>query len=155
MFRLTSEAQLRDCFRPKDRDVVELSSDLKFPMLVRDSVSWLHPGGGHVFLVFAVPNGTPTGIAFQSNGGTSAAIGQMCDWCHSWGSGSEVALLTTRLNANKRVGVHVCSDLSCRRKIEDEANRAGRSPLPALRDLVDRIGQFASVGLKIDLFRPG
>lgn len=153
MFRLSSEAALRACFRPKDADIFEPSTTMTFPLLVRDYVAWTHPAGGRVYLVFALPGGTPTGLVFQSNGGPTAGVGQMCDWCHAWGAGSEVALLTTRLNASRRIGVHVCSDLSCRRKVEDEANRAGRSPLPALRQLVERIGQFASDGLRIDLFR--
>lgn len=153
MFRLQTEDELRDAFRPKDRDVVELLPEMKFPLFVRDYLAWVHPSGGRVFLLFAVPNGAATGIVFQSNGGNGTSVAQMCDWCHSYGVGTQIGLLTAQLNANKRVGVHLCSDLSCRQKIEDEANRAGKNPLPLLKDLVERIGVFASDGLKIDLFR--
>ncbi|MBL8915187.1 MAG: FBP domain-containing protein [Archangium sp.] len=155
MFRLQSEDALKAAFRPKDALLVEPPAGLKYPFAVLDYLSWVHPaGGGLVFIVFATPGGTPTGIAFTSNGGTTAAIAQMCDWCHTVGVGTQVGLLTARLNANKRVGMHLCADLSCRQKIEDEANRAGRSPVPALKKLVEKIGLFASSSLKIDLNRP-
>lgn len=153
MFRLQSEDALKASFRPKDAALVEPPPGLTYPLAVLDYLSWVHPAGGLVFIVFATKGGTPTGIAFNSNGGAGGVV-QMCDWCHHTGVGSQVGLLTARLNANKRLGVYLCSDLSCRQKIEDEANRSGRSPVPALKKLVEKIGEFASDGLKIDLFRP-
>ena len=107
-----------------------------------------------MYLVFAVPGGAPTGISFDTNG-SGAQVPQMCDWCHSMGSGSEVGLLTARLNSKKRVGVNLCADLSCKAKLEDEANRTGASVLPALQKLVARMGRFASEGLHIDLTGAG
>ncbi len=154
MFKLDSEAALLDAFRPKDRKSVEVSKDLKFPLLVRDYVAWTHPSGGHVYLVFSVPHGAPTGIAFETNGGAGTTVPQMCDWCHSAGVGT-VALLSAIVTGKRRAGVHVCSDLSCKVKLEDEANRAGRSVLPALEKLVQRMGRFAAEALKIDLSGAG
>lgn len=155
MFLLDSDKALLDSFRPRDRKHVELLPEHKFPLFVRDYLAWTHPAGGRVFLVFATPHGAPVGIAFDSNGGTAAAVPQMCHWCHCHASGSGVALLSARLTANKRVGVAVCSDLSCAKKLEDEANRAGRSVRPAMVKLVERMGQFASEGLGIDLSGAG
>jgi hypothetical protein len=153
MFKLDTEQQLLDTFRPKDAQLVQLVPEVMPPKFVRSYLAWKHPAGNYVFLVFAVPNGTPTGIVFESNGGTSAAVPSMCDWCHCYGIGAKVAMLTARLNAKKRVGVYVCSDLSCQQKLEDEADRAGRSVVPDLEKLIERMGKFASDALKIDLFR--
>ena len=150
MFRLDSEAALRQAFRPKDRDWVTPSAEMKLPMLVRGYFAWTHPAGGRVFLVFATPRGVPTGILFETNSG-GLSVPQMCDWCHFSGNGARVGLLTARLNAKKRVGLHVCSDLSCRQKLEDEADRSGRSVIPAIEKLVEKMGRFASETLKIDL----
>ncbi len=155
MFKLDSEAALLTAFRPKDRASVQLSADVKLPALVRDYLAWTHPSGGHVYLVFAVPGGAPTGITFDTNGGPGAPVPQMCDWCHFTGVGSQVALLTARHTSRRRVGVHLCADLSCKQKLEDEASRTGRSALPALQKLVERMGRFASEALKIDLTGAG
>lgn len=155
MFKLESEAALREAFRPKDRKLVELSSDVKFPLFVRDYLAWTHPGGGHVYLVFAVPGGVPTGIVFDSNGGGAEGAPAMCDWCHGTGKGTQVGLLSARLNARKRVGIHVCTDLSCQQKVEEECNRAGKGVRPAMEKLVARMGRFASEALQIDLMGQG
>lgn len=155
MFKLDSEKALLDAFRPKDRAVVEPPVALHYPVLVRDYLAWSHPAGGKVFVVFAVPGGVPTGISFDTNGGPGPSVPHMCDWCHHSGLGTEVGLLTARVNSKKKAGINVCTDLSCREKIEDEANRSGRSPLPQLAKLVERMGRFASEALDIDLSGAG
>lgn len=154
MFKLDSEAALLKAFRPKDRKHVELSPDFTFPLAVHDYVAWPHPGGGRVFLVFATRGGAPTGIAFDTNGGSSG-VPQMCTWCHSAAVGTGVGLLTATLNGNKRVGVMVCADLSCAKKLEDQANLGGFSPRPAMEKLIERMGRFASDALHIDLSGAG
>src|SRR5689334_3845361 len=115
---------------------------MAFPLFVRDYVAWVHPAGGRTFLVFSVPGGVPTGIVLDTNGGGDPSVPSMCDWCHCSGAGAPVGLVSARLNSKKRVGVHVCTDLSCKQKIEDDANRSGRSPLPAMERLVERMGRF-------------
>jgi hypothetical protein len=150
MFKLDSEQDLLKAFRPRDRALVELSSEVKLPLFVKHCFTWAHPAGGRVFLLFAVPGGAPTGIAFDTNGG-GPSVAHLCDWCRVPGLGSRVGLLTTRLNSKKVVGVHVCSDLGCRQRLEDEADRTGRSAVPATQELVARMGAFASEGLGIDL----
>lgn len=154
MFKLDTEEALLKAFRPKDRKQVEVTPELKFPLHVTDYLGWVHPAGGRVFLVFAAPKGPPIGIVFDTNGGSGPGVVQMCDWCHGHAAGSGVGLLTAKLNANKRVGVHACSDLSCGRKLEDEANRNGVSVRPAMAKLLERMGKFASAGLGIDLQNP-
>ena len=61
-------------------------------------------------------------------------------------------MLTARVSGTRVVGLQLCSDLSCQRKLEDEADRAGRSVLPAMAALIERMGRFAQQGLGIDLF---
>ncbi|HZH03863.1 MAG TPA: FBP domain-containing protein [Myxococcaceae bacterium] len=151
MFKLESEEALLAAFRPKDRKLVELSSALNFPVNVRDYIAWSHPAGGRVCLVFAAPGGLPTGILFDTNGDAGGPVPQMCDWCHHTGTGTQVGLLTTYVNGKKRVGLHLCSDLSCKQKLEDEANRSGASVVPAMNRLIERMGRFAREALKIDL----
>jgi len=155
MFKLDSEKALLETFRPRDRKSVQLSPDVTLPMLVRDYLAWTHPAGGRVYLVFSVPGGVPTGIVFDTNGGAGPSVPQMCDWCHCGGLGTQVGLLVARVNSKKRVGVHLCSDLSCKKKLEDEADLSGRSVIPAMENLIARMGRFASEALKIDLSGAG
>lgn len=154
MFKLDSGQALLAAFRPKDRKLVELSPDVSFPLIVRDYFAWTHPAGGRVFLVFAVPGGVPTGIAFNTNG-AGPPVPHLCDWCHCGSLGAPVGMLTATVNRNKRVGVHICADLSCARKLEDEADRAGVSVRPAMEKLVARMARFATEALKIDLSGAG
>jgi hypothetical protein len=153
VFKLETRASLVDTFRPKDRPLVELPVDFRFPLAVKDYVAWPHPGGGRVFIVFSIPGGVPTGIAFDSNSGGS--MPSMCSWCHTPSVGTGVGLLVATLNSSKRVGVLACCDLSCRDKLEQAANLSGSSVRPAMEKLIARIGQFASDALKIDLSGAG
>ncbi|HEY1086607.1 MAG TPA: FBP domain-containing protein [Archangium sp.] len=154
MFKLDSEEALVKAFRPKDRQHVEVIKELQFPMIVTDYVGWVHPSGGCVFLVFAAPKGPPIGIVFDSNGGSGPGVVQMCDWCHGHAGGSGVGMLTAKVNSKRRVGVYACIDLSCAQKLEDEANRNGSSPRPAMEKLIQRMGRFANEALGIDLMSP-
>jgi hypothetical protein len=151
MFLLDSSDDLIASFRPKDRKAFEPPPSVTFPLFVRDYLSWTHPAGGYAYLVFAVPGGVPTGIVFETNGGGVASLPQMCDWCHVSSLGTRVGLLTAKVNSKKLVGVHICADLSCKQKLEEEADRAGRSVVPALEKLIARMGRFAHEALKIDL----
>lgn len=150
MFKLDSEQALLAAFRPRDQKVIELSREVKFPAFVRHYLAWQHPAGGKVFLVFATPGGAPTGIAFTDYG-AGPALPHMCHWCRSPGLGSEVSMLTAQASSKRTIGVQLCTDLSCQRKLEDEADRSGRSVLPAMTALIERMGRFANEGLGIDL----
>jgi hypothetical protein len=154
MFKLDTPQALLATFRPRDRALVELAPEVRFPAIVRHSLAWTHPAGGRVFLVFAAPGGAPTGIAFDTNG-AGPAVPHLCDWCHAPATGTSVGLLSARVNSKKTVGVHVCSDLGCMGRLEDEANRSGRNVKPALEALVAKMGRFASEALQIDLSGAG
>ena len=156
MFMLDSDQMLLDAFRPKDRQLVEPPPAVKLPLFVRTYLSWKQPAGSYVYLVFAVPGGVPTGIVFDSNtGGAEPMHPSMCDWCHCSGRGTEIGLLTTRLNRSEKVGVLVCSDLGCKDKLEDECNRTGKNVVVAMEKLVGRIARFANQALQIDLSGAG
>jgi hypothetical protein len=88
MFKLDSEAALRTAFRPKDQQTLELPPGVKFPLFVRNYLAWPHPAGGRVFLVFSVPTGVPTGIAFDAESGGSTGVPHLCDWCHTSAPGT-------------------------------------------------------------------
>jgi hypothetical protein len=150
MFKVSSEKELLDAFRPKDRKKVDLPR-LQLPLFVRDYLAWSHPAGGWAYLVFAVPGGVPTGNAFETNGQGAAVWPQLCDWCHCSGPAIPVGLLTAQVHAKKRVGVNICSDLQCKARLEEEAERQGRSVVPMMEKLIARMGRFASEGLQIDL----
>jgi hypothetical protein len=154
MFKIDSEEELLKTFRPRDRKHVELTKDLQFPLRATDYLAWVHPSGGRVFLVFAAPKGPPIGLVFDSNGGAGPGVVQMCHWCHGHAAGTGVGLLTAKVNSKRRVGVHVCIDLGCAKKLEDEANRTGESVRPKMQKLIERMGEFASGALGIDLLLP-
>jgi hypothetical protein len=149
MFRVDTSAALLAMFRPKDRQAVELTRGLKFPLSVRDYIAWTHPAGGKVFLVFAQPSSVPVGIAFETNGGHGSFVPSLCDWCHCAGVGNQVGLLSATLNARRRVGINVCVDLSCKERLEEAANLGGFSPRPAIEKLLERMVRFATAGLQM------
>lgn len=155
MFRLDTEEALVAAFRPKDRQPMALPPGVTFPLAVRDCLSWTHPAGGRAYLVFATPGGVPTGIAFDVGGGSGPGVPHMCDWCHFVGAGNQVGLLTAQVDGRTRAGVNVCADLSCKQKLEDEADRLGTSAVLAVKNLITRMGRFAGEALKIDLSGAG
>jgi hypothetical protein len=118
---------------------------------VRDYLAWTETSGARVYLVFAPPGSRkPIGIIFRRDASDGSGISSMCDWCHSYGSSSEVGLLTTDVNSKRRVGVHLCVDLRCKEKLEDAADRAGRHPIEYLERLRERMSRFAHEALGIE-----
>jgi hypothetical protein len=151
MFRIETEKDLLHAFRPRDREKVELPKDMRFPLFVRDYLSWVEPAGTRVFLVCPSPQGKrPMGIAFRrdSHGGSSPS--QMCDWCHSYGSSHDIGLLTTDVNSKRRVGVNLCLDLRCKDKLESVADLSGRHPRDVMLPLMERMLRFAREALRIE-----
>ena len=130
MFRIATETDFLNAFRPRDRKHVEPPKGITFPMVSRDYVSWVDPTGVRAFLVF-VPTGSkqPVGIAFRRDQSGANPASAMCDWCHGYGSADLIGLLTTDVSSKRRVGVNACLDLRCRQHIEDAANRGGKSLL--------------------------
>lgn len=151
MFKIDTEQSLLNAFRPRDRKAVQLPPEPKFPMIGRDCLAWTDPTGFHVYLVFAVAGGPPTGIAFRREQSGEGSGSRMCEWCHSYGSADQIGLLTTDLNSKKRVGINVCLDLGCRAKLENAADLSGRNFFDLSKRMLERVGRFASEGLRIDL----
>jgi hypothetical protein len=147
MIRIASEAQLLESFRDLDRDEVEISKDLHFPMLVKDYLTWSDPGGHRVYLVFSEPgHKTPLGVVFRRSS-SGAVPPQMCEWCHSVRGGDGVMLLTATASSQKRVGIHLCRDLSCKDKVE---SAPGANDFPEslssrerTQRILQRMSQFA------------
>ncbi|HVE86906.1 MAG TPA: FBP domain-containing protein [Myxococcales bacterium] len=154
MFRLTSEEMLVRSFRPRDRKDLELPAGVKFPLFVRNYLAWRDPSGTSLRVVFSLPGGVPTGILLKRNHGDKQPT-QMCEWCHTTGGSDEIGLLTADANSRKRVGIVACLDLRCQEKIEDAANRGGKSALDAEKALLERMGKFAREALGIDLSGAG
>jgi FBP C-terminal treble-clef zinc-finger len=150
MFRIETEKDLMQAFRPRDRKTLELPAGFQFPLFVRDYLAWTEPAGTRVFLVVPSQGSRlPVGIAFRrdSQGGGPASC--MCDWCHSYGSADEIGLLTTDVNSKRRVGVSLCIDLRCKEKLEAVADRSGRHPLELMKPLMERMSRFAREALRI------
>jgi hypothetical protein len=119
MICITSESQLKEAFRSIDQDEVQLPHDLVFPVVLKDYFAWTEPSGHRVFLIYQDPTGRGAcGIVFKrASGGAGDGIAQMCQWCHSVRAGNAVRLLTAKASPKRRVGIHVCSDLSCKDKV--------------------------------------
>lgn len=152
MFRLETDRSLVESFGPHDRRAIEMPADVTFPLFVRDYLAWTETSGARVYLVFSAP-GTrrPIGIIFRRDSRDSGVQGsRICDWCHSYGSSSEVGLLTTDASRKRRVGVHLCVDLRCKEKLEDAADRTGRHPREAMEQLQERMFRFAHEALGIE-----
>lgn len=152
MFRIETEKDLLNAFRPRDRKHVELPPDMRFPLFVRDYRAWSDPTHVRTFLVLSEPrSGRPMGIVFrrdQQPGGT--VVSHMCDWCHSHGTSDQVGLLTAEASSKRRVGVNLCLDLRCGEKIEDAANLSGRNTRELMRQYMERVVRFVHEGLGID-----
>lgn len=148
MFRIESEKELLHAFRSRDRKFVELPKGTRFPLFIRDYLAWVDPYGVRVFLVFTAPGGKqPTGIAFRRDQqGDTTLVPQLCDWCRT-STGAEIGLLTTDVDAKRRVGVNLCLDLRCGERLESMTNLAGRSVLDGTRSLLERMARFAREAL--------
>jgi hypothetical protein len=152
MFRINTETELLNAFRPRDRKHVELPPGLRVPLFVRDYRAWSDPTGIRTFLVLTEPrSGRPMGIAFRRDQqGGASLVSHMCDWCHTTGPSNEIGLLTADANSRRRVGVNLCLDLRCGEKLEMAANLAGRNPRELTRRLMERMVRFAHEGLGIE-----
>jgi hypothetical protein len=152
MFLIKTEKELLQAFRPRDREKVELPEGIKFPLFVRDYLTWVEPAGTRVFLVLPSPGSSrkPMGIAFRRDAQGGGAVSHMCDWCHAYGSSNEIGLLTTDVNSKRRVGVNLCLDLRCKEKLEAAADLSGRNPRDFTNALMERMTHFAREALRIE-----
>ena len=66
-------------------------------------------------------------------------------------SADQIGLLTTDVDAKRRVGVNLCLDLRCNEKLEATTNMAGGSVLDENKQLIERMARFASEALGMEL----
>lgn len=151
MFRFENDRALIESFRSRDRRVIEMPTGITFPLFVRDYLAWTETSGARVYLIFSAPGSRkPIGIIFRREPPGGEPTYRMCEWCHSYGTSSEVGMLTTDVDNRRRVGVTLCNDLRCKDKLEDAADRSGRHPLQVLEQLNARMFRFAHEALGID-----
>ncbi len=132
---------------------LELPRGTRLPLNVRDYLAWVDPYGVRVFLVFCAPGSKRlTGIAFRRDQqGDKSLASQVCDWCLSPSGAGQVGLLTTDVDAKRRVGVNLCLDLRCNERLETAANLSGRSAVEDTKRLLERMSRFASEALGLEL----
>src|SRR3954468_3575933 len=117
MIRIASENGLRESFRVMDRDQVILPEQLRFPLEIEDYLAWVEPSGARVYLLFDDrKRKLPLGIVFRRDQSAGGGSPRMCEWCHSIRSGDQVSLLTATANSQRRIGIQLCRDLSCKSK---------------------------------------
>ncbi len=149
-FLLQSEAELLKAFRPRDKKVFDLPQQVSYPLVVRDYHSWTDEYGARAYVVFMDPvSNRPLGIVFRRDGGENGP-GRLCEWCHSYGSSQEIGLLMAERNSKTQVGISLCRDLSCRQKIQQAADLAGRDPRPMLERMSERMLRFTREALGIE-----
>lgn len=140
-----------ESFRPIDRDEVIVPKELTFPIVVKDYLAWLEPSGARVYLIFSDrPKSHPLGIVFRRDVTALVDPGHslgMCEWCHSVRGGAKVGLLSATASSKKRIGLHLCNDLSCKDKLR---NSPGVNDMPELlprgeriKEVIGRMTHFA------------
>jgi hypothetical protein len=141
MFRITSEKELRECFRDLDQPELILTTDLKFPLVRKDYLTWIEPSGCRTYLVFqAAGFKTPFGLVFRRDQTLGPSTAAMCEWCHCVRSGNEVGVLTATSHARKRVGISLCRDLSCAEKMR---SAPGVHDFPSTASIQERIRKLS------------
>ena len=115
---VASETELRQCFRDIDRDDVELSDDLRFPLAIDDAVAWAI--GPRAYLVFRDrPDARPRGLVFHRNSGSMPDVAAMCEWCHAVRGHGAVKLMSVCAGDRRRLGLYLCSDLGCVARVRE------------------------------------
>ncbi|HZI09523.1 MAG TPA: FBP domain-containing protein [Myxococcus sp.] len=152
MFRIETEKELLSAFRSRDRKHVELPKGTRLPLFVRDYLAWVDPYGVRVFLVFTAPGASrPTGIAFRRDQqGDTLLASRVCSWCLSPGTSDQVGLLTTDVDAKRRVGVNLCLDLRCNERLESAMNMEGRSSVEPIQKVIENMTRFADEALGME-----
>jgi hypothetical protein len=107
-----SEEEVRRWFRKIDQRDVELPPDAPLPADLGEMFAWAV--GPRAFLVFRDrPERMRRGIVFFRNQSASPSVPAMCEWCHGVRDQGGVKLLSVRVDARRRVGLYLCSDLGC------------------------------------------
>lgn len=100
-----------------ERSEVILPREFRFPLTVKDYLSWVEPSGFRVYLLFQAKTGSPAlGIVFRRDQTGTSTQPRMCEWCHAVRAGDGVSMLTATASSHRSVGLHLCRDLSCKEK---------------------------------------
>jgi len=132
MLRVSNQDELQNLFRDFEKDQVILPSNMSFPLAVSDYLAWKEPSGHRTFLVVEDKVGDrPFGLIFERTKGTES-VPMMCNWCHAVKPASDVALMTVAVDKRTRVGVYLCSDISCKDNILER---------PSIHDMRETLGK--------------
>lgn len=151
-FRLASEEEVMACFREKDRRKVILPRLMPFPVVADYYYAWGEASGTYLYLLFRRPEwADPRGVVFKRMHATGdARTGRMCDWCHAYGGGDQVGMMTTALDARRSAGLVLCLDLACFDKLETISDQS-RKPIEKLAaGLLERMGSFFASVRRLD-----
>ena len=140
VFTIASKEELIGAFRKNDLKKLILPDDLQFPIQVSSYFTWKESSGVYVYLVFKLPNwDLPRGVAFKKVPLRDGPTGNLCTWCHAYGSSEEIGMMSLALNSKVSYSYLLCRDLSCARKIDDMTALAGKSPHKHLLELYQRM----------------
>jgi hypothetical protein len=140
MFTIASKQELMSAFRKEDLKKLILPEEFRFPVHVRSYFTWGESSGVYVYLVFKLPNwDLPRGVAFKKVPNRGEPTGNLCNWCHAYGSSEEIGLMSLAMNSKVSHSYLLCRDLSCVRKIEDMTAMAGKNPDKYLIELYSRM----------------
>lgn len=142
LFTINSEEELIQSFRLRDQKKLIFPQKLTFPMQVASYLTWQEPSGVYTYLVFKMPNwDLPRGIVFKKTP-VGEPVGNLCNWCHSYGSSGEIGYLSVAMNSNVSNSYILCQDLSCIEKIEEASMLAGKDPEKYIAELYTRMGKL-------------
>ena len=149
MILIKDENELLETFRDFERAEVQVPAGLKFPLVLRDHLSWPEPSGHRTYLVVHDPNRKqPYGIVFKRSSGTTEMPAMMCEWCHSVRAGNSIDLLTATVTPRRRIGAYLCRSLDCRERLKETPHVSDiRESLPAdqkLARIQERMLDFAN-----------
>lgn len=146
MLRIQDRNELLSLFRDIDRDFVEVPKDMKFPLAVIDYLAWKESSGHRTYLVLEDKiGGRPFAMNFERTK-NSEAVPMMCNWCHAVRPASDVALMTVAVSKRKRVGLYLCSDLSCKSNLLDSPS------VHDMRETLDKSEKIIRLAQKIHNF---
>ena len=132
MLRIKDSRELLNLFRELDQSSVFIPYEVKFPLAVSDYFAWKEPSGHRTYLVIEDRlNSRPFAIVFEKTK-SSESVPMMCNWCHAVKPASDVALMTTSVDKNTRIGLYLCSDFSCKNNILER---------PSIHDMRETLGK--------------
>jgi hypothetical protein len=152
MIRVPSPEQLVNAFREIDRDLVQIPAELEFPLAVKDYIAWMEPSGVRTYLVYNDRDSRLLGVSFKRIAEPADAPVKMCQWCHSVRGGGRVSMLSVAISQNRRVGLHLCRDLSCKEKLVAPPKNSDVPELLKPEEKLTRLMERMSEFIKNNLF---